>query len=364
MQFSDFLQLEYDYIEYYVGMAKMVVYWHVKALGFKVVAYSGPETGSPDRFSYYLVKNKVKLVITSASQPSSYKIVSFVDLHGNGIKRVGIKVRNVQEFFDQAVQRGAIPSQYPEKIADDNGYVVQAAVKIFDDNEIVMINYDNYNGDFMPGYKNVEADWPAPVEDSDLERIDHVACALRINEIALWEDYFNRIFGSRTVKEFGGEQMKEVKVGMLMKVMQTENKKLSNVFVEPDSNAKKSQVQLFIDQNYGAGIQHLAFASNNIFRSIEVLRTNGVRFTSFPDSYYEKLEREHPELDVALFKKHGVLCEVLDGTLLFQIFTTPIGDRATFFYEIVQRVNNYEGFGLGNISALFEAVENEMAALK
>lgn len=357
---SDFLKMEYDYIEYYVGMAKMVVYWHAKALGFKVVAYAGPETGVLDRFSYYLVKNDIKLVITSASQPSTYKIVSFVDLHGNGIKRLAVKVSNVREFFDQALEKGAIPMQHPTVLSDHQGTVEQASIKMFDDNEIVLVNYDNYSGDFLPGYRNIESEWDENPENSQLEKIDHVACALRLNEIGLWENYFNAIFNSQTVKQFDVRKTKGEKLGMLLKVLQSDNKRMNNVLVEPDSHETKSQVQLFIDQNYGAGIQHLAFASGNIFKSVEVLRANGVRFTSYPASYYEKLAKKYPKLDVELLQKHGVLCDVIDDALLFQIFTFPIGDRSTFFYEIVQRVNNYEGFGLDNIRTLFEAKEHEL----
>lgn len=362
---TDFLKMEYDYIEYYVGMAKMVVYWHVKALGFKVVAYCGPETGVEDKCSYYIVKNDIKLVITSASQPSSYKIVSFVDLHGNGIKKIAVKVHNVQEFFTEAIKNGAIALQHPYILSDEKGTVEQASLKVFDDNEIVLINYDNYKGDFMPGYKNIEAEWDLPLEDTELEKIDHVACALRLNEINLWENYFNNIFNSKTVKKFderkavGEKQSDEKKIGMLLKVLQSENRNMNNVLVEPEHGVK-SQVQLFIDQNYGAGIQHIAFASGNIFKSVELLRQNGVKFTKYPDVYYEKLASKYPNLDVAILRKHGVLCDVLDDALLFQIFTAPIGDRATFFYEIVQRVNNYEGFGLNNIHALFEAMEAEL----
>jgi 4-hydroxyphenylpyruvate dioxygenase len=217
---SDFLRMEYDYIEYYVGMAKVVVYWHVKALGFKVVAYAGPETGVLDRFSYYLVKNDIKLVITSASQPSSYKIVSFVDLHGNGIKKLAVKVSNVGDFFEQALKKGAIPVQYPTTLSDHLGTVDQASIKMFDDNEIVLVNYDNYQGDFLPGYKNVENEWDQNESDSELEKIDHVACALRLNEIALWENYFNNIFNSQTVKQFDVRKTKGEKLGMLLKVLQ------------------------------------------------------------------------------------------------------------------------------------------------
>ncbi len=362
---TDFLKMEYDYIEYYVGMAKMVVYWHVKALGFKVIAYCGPETGAEDRCSYYIVKNDIKLVITSASQPSSYKIISFVNLHGNGIKKMAVKVGDVEEFFYEAVRNGAIPVQYPNTLSDDMGYVEQASLKMFDDNEIVLINYDHYRGDFIPGYRNVEEDWDLTVEDTELKKIDHVACALRLNEINLWESYFNNIFHSKTVKKFDerrterGEQTGEKKVGMLLKVLQSENKNVNNVLVEPEQGAK-SLIQIFIDQNYGSGIHHIAFVSENIFKSVELLRSNGVKFTKYPEVYYDTLAAKYPNLDISLLKKHGVLCDVLDGALLFQIFTAPIGDRATFFYEILQRVNDYEGFGLDNIQALFEAMQAEL----
>lgn len=359
---SDLRNIEYDFIEYYVGMAKMVVYWHVKALGFEVIAYAGPETGVPDRCSYFIKKNDIKLVITSASQPSSYKIVSFVDLHGNGIKRMAINVDNVKEFFGNAMKKGAIPIEHPHLTSDEQGFVEQASLKMFDDNEIVLINYDSYHGDFLPGYKNVESDWDFEKEDSALEKIDHVACALRLNEIKLWENYFNNIFSSKTVLEFDERQTNgEKKIGMLLKVLQSDNKQINNVLVEPDHGVK-TQVQLFIDQNYGVGIQHIAFKSNNIFKSVKALRDNGIKFTSYPDSYYDKLEEKYPQLDVEPLRKHGVLCDVLEDSLLFQIFTTPIGDRATFFYEIVQRVNNYEGFGIDNIYALFEAMEEELNA--
>lgn len=362
---SDLMNIEYDFIEYYVGMAKMVVYWHVNALGFKVIAYAGPETGVEDRCSYFIVKNNIKLVITSASQPSSYKIVSFVDLHGNGIKRMAINVKNVKEFFTQAMERGVIPIEHPSILSDDQGFVEQASLKMFDDNEIVLINYDNYNGDFLPGYKNIEDEWDTSGEDSTLIKIDHVACALRLNEIKLWENYFNNIFHSKTVMEFDERQKGEEKkkIGMLLKVLQSENKQINNVLVEPDHGVK-TQVQLFIDQNYGSGIQHIAFESNNIVQSVKSLRRNGVKFTRYPDSYYDKLEKKYPNLDVQPLREYGILCDVLDDALLFQIFTTPIGDRATFFYEIVQRVNNYEGFGLDNIHALFEAMEEELKATK
>lgn len=356
-----FNNFNYDYIEFYVGMAKMVAYWHVHALGFKVIAYRGPETGSGDRLSYYLEKNNIKLVITSAAKPGAHDILSFIDLHGNGIKRIAVKVDHVEKFYTQAIHNGAISIEEPHELKDDSGTLYKAAIKAFDDNEIVMINYDDYKGNFMPGYKNVEKEWVMDGgEDSYLENIDHIACALRENETKLWEPYFNKIFNSTTVQEFGKESITTAKSGLYLKVLQSENQKWQNVLVEPVNKKGKSQVQTFIDTNYGAGIQHIAFSSLDIFKSVELLRRKGVKLTSYPDSYYDTLRKKHPQLDVDKLQKHQLLCDVLEDTFLLQTFTESIGDRPTLFYEIVQRVNNYSGFGLGNINALFEAVEIEM----
>ncbi|MEM6515951.1 MAG: hypothetical protein AAF688_07190 [Bacteroidota bacterium] len=361
---TDFLNVKYDFIEYYVGMAKMVVFWHVKAMGFNVIGYCGPETGNPEKCSYFIEKNDIKLVITSAAQPSSYKIVSFVDLHGNGIKKIGIQTKNLSSFFEKAISKGAIPLEFPKTISDIHGQVTLASVKLFDDNEIVFVDYQNYKGCFMPGYHPVDKDeWGYPKE-SYLNGIDHIASALRENEIQIWEPYFNNIFNSETVSTFDERTDNgKGKLGMFLKVLQTDDKLINNVLVEPDYN-KNTQVKLFIDQNFGAGIQHIAFISSNIFKSIEVLKLNGVKFNKYPDSYYDNLKKKYPRLDIAQIKHHGVLCDVSGDSLLFQVFTAPIGDRPTFFYEIVQRVNNYDGFGLDNIHALFEAMEEEMAMNK
>jgi 4-hydroxyphenylpyruvate dioxygenase len=357
---KNLLGVSYDFVEYYVGMAKMVVYWHVHALGFEVRAYCGPETGHPEKHSYYLVKNDIKIVITSASQPSSFKIVSFVDLHGNGVKKIGIKVQNVNEHFNNALIKGGIPISLPKTIADEAGSVDLASLKLFDDNEIILVDYKDYQGDFIPGFVNVKKEWTTSTNDSGLSKIDHIACALRVNEINLWEGYFNSVLNSKTVTCFDERQKDgDSKIGMLLKVLQSDDKRINNVLVEPDQR-KKTQIQLFIDEHYGSGIQHIAFESSDIFKTVESLRKNGVRFTPYPDSYYANLKEKYPKLNVEKLQKYGIICDVIGNSLLFQVFTLPIGDRTTFFYEIIQRVHNYEGFGLGNIRALFDALEGEI----
>lgn len=357
---TDFIQSTYEFVEYYVGMAKMVVFWHVKAMRFTVKAYCGPETGVLDKYSYLIVKNGIKIVITSAAQPGSFQILSFVNLHGDAVKRIGIRVDNVAVFYRTAVENGAIPLQEPERLQDSEGFVDRASIKIFDDNEICLINNDNYHGEFLPGYRKVEEEYKTNIEDTELLKIDHIASALRPNEIYLWESYFNKIFKSKTLKEFDERyKSNEKKIGILLKVLGYDNSDVSNVLVEP-SLKSKSQVQQFIDENYGTGIQHIAFISKNILNTVRVLKNNGVKFISSPKSYYDKLAEKYPHLNITQFKEHNILCDIVDDGLLLQIFTAPIGDRSTFFYEIIQRVNNYRGFGMNNIQALFEAMESDL----
>ncbi len=354
--------IKYDVIEYYVGMAKMVAYWHVHALGFEVIGYKGPETNSFDKVSYFLRKNDIKLVITSAAQPSSYQVVSFVDLHGNGIKRICIAVEGVRDFYDAILKNGAIPMQPPFTTADEFGKVTQASIKLFDDNELTFIDYQDYHGEMLPGFVDIRDKWFAPNIDSGITHVDHIACALRENEIPVWENYLNKIFASSTIQEFGRGNIQTNKSGLILKVLQSENKAINNVLVEPDNKLNKSQIQVFIDKNYGTGIQHLAFSTNNIFTTLDAYKNTGITFSRYPDAYYDILEQKFPALDVAKLREYNVLCDVEHDATLLQTFTTPIGDRPTLFYEIVQRVNDYQGFGLGNINTLFEAVEKDMEA--
>lgn len=359
---SELHNIKIEFVEFYVGTAKAVVYWHVKALGFKVIAYCGPETGNSEKVSYLIVKNDIKLIITSAINPISHHILSYVNLHGDAIKRIGIKVNDITTYFNKSISKGGIPIEGPQLLSDDNGIVEFAILKLFDDNEIFLIDNNEYSGDFMPGFINIEADWEhINEENSEISEIDHIACALRINEMFLWENYLNNILASKTIEEYDERRTldSDKKIGMYLKALQTQNKKINKVLVEPELN-KKNQVQLYITENYGSGIQHLAFKTNNIVKTVEILKKNGVKFNNYPDSYYVSLQQKYPNLDIQDLKKYGILCDVDENSLLLQTFTSPIGDRPTFFYEFIQRVNDYDGFGLNNIQALFEALESEI----
>jgi len=354
-------KLKYDYVEYYVGMAKLVAYWHVKALGFEVIGYSGVNRGNPDSISFLLVKNDIKIIITSAATPNNYQVVSFVDRHGNGVKSISIETKDINQCIDQLSEASAIflGPMYERK--DAFGTIKCIDVKLFDDNLVTYSDYTEYKGDLLPGFVAVNYDWGQEEFDSKLLNIDHIACALRENESILWEDYVNNIFGSDTVVELKKGQLETSNSGMQLKLLRNVQKSINNVLVEPDGQMNTSQVQQFLDGNHGTGIQHIAFESEDIFETIKALKSSGTEFVKFPKEYFDSLQENYPSVDVDKLREHNVLCEIKDETLLLQTFTLPIGDRPTFFYELIQRVNDYDGFGIGNITALFDAVEKSMA---
>lgn len=341
----------YDFIEYLVGEAKMAAFWHVQAMGFDAVAYRGPETGVAQKVSYLLTKNDLKIVITSSIGDQQVK--NFVDIHGSGIRTLGVRVDNIAACKQHLVEQDAILLGMYEE-SDAKGSVSKIDVKLFDDNVITFSDYSNYQGDYLPGFERLDAPWGRAKFDNHLIAIDHIAFALRKNEIKIWEDYLNRMLNSLTIFEFhsdGGQ------LDIHMKVLGNSGKSMSNVIVEPVRLNGKSQVNVFIDHNSGNGIQHIAFRSENIFETIDSLRSQGMEFIYYPDEYYQALKERHPDMDVDRLRQSGVLCEQNDQTRLYQTFTQSISDKPTCFYEIIERHKEYIGFGMENITALFEAVE-------
>ena len=358
----------YDFIEFYVGSAKMWAYWHAKAMAFDIVGYCGPETGVKDKTSYFLVKNKIKLVITSALKPSNYEIASFVERHGDGVKRWSLSVESVQEAFNTAVKNGGIPVRNPKKFEDENGYIEEAAIKLYDDAEIVFINRDNYKGIFRPGFGKPVQKINITSIDSGLEEVDHIVGNVRVNEMNLWENYLNKTLNLETFIEFGAGDISTQYSALLSKVVRSKNGGgvIKNPINEPYEGLKKSQIEEYIDEYFGSGIQHIAISTNNIIATIKALRENGVEFLSVPDTYYELLkEKKLSKMiteNIDELKKYGILCDTEGKGYLLQLFTKSIGDRPTFFYEIIQRREGAEGFGQGNFQALFESIERDQVA--
>lgn len=354
----------YDYIEFYVGSAKMWTYWLAKAMAFDIAGYSGPETGVKDKTSYFLVKNKIKFVITSAIKPSSYEIASFVERHGDGVKRWSLSVENVKEAFDLAVKNGGIPVKSLKRFEDENGYIEEAAIKLYDDAEIVFINRNNYKGIFHPGYGKPIQKISIATQDSGLQEVDHIVGNVRINEMNLWENYLNKTLNLETFLEFGAGDISTQYSALLSKVVRSKNGGgIKNPINEPYEGLKKSQIEEYIDEYLGSGIQHIAISTNNIITTIKALRENGVEFLTVPNAYYDLLkEKKLSKMiteDIEDLRKYGILCDTEGKGYLLQLFTKPISDRPTFFFEIIQRREGAEGFGQGNFQALFESIERD-----
>ena len=353
----------YDYVEFYVGSAKMWAYWHAKAMGLNITGYLGPETGVRDRVSYYLTKNNLKFVVTSFTKPGTYEVSSFVAKHGDGVKRWSLKVTDVKKAFDAALKNGAIPVRSPKKFSDDEGYIEEAAIKLYDDAEIVFINRDNYKGIFKPGFGKPRQNIKIESKETGLFEVDHIVGNVRVNELNLWENYLNKSLNFETFIEFGAGDISTQYSALLSKVVRSkEGAPVKNPINEPYEGLKKSQIEEYIDEYLGSGIQHIAISTKNIISTIANMKDNGIEFLQPPDTYYELLKQKNIKIkeDIAELKKHGILCDDSEGTgYLLQLFTKPIGDRPTFFYEIIQRNEGAAGFGQGNFQSLFESIEKD-----
>lgn len=351
--------LSYAYIEFYVGMAKMVAYWHVQALGFEVKGYLGPETGVSDRVSYLVTKGNINLVFTSAAKPSSSEILSFVNRHGNGAKRIAYNVSNVAEIFEDAVASGATPIMSPKVFSDDSGEIAEASIKWLDDMELLFFDNSNYQGLFRLGYEELVIEGFTPNFESGFTHIDHIAYGLDQNQTDYWCNYFQKTFGGDITPNQEPDELATRYSGLILKLLRTSSGVYS-VFVEPVDKDSPSQVQEYLEAYDGSGIQHMALHTEDIFTTMECLLAQGVDFVKFPDAYYDRLLTQGVDAElVGRLQRYSLLYDEQGSTYLLQTFTKPLGDRPTLFYEIIQRTNGYQGFALNNIAELYDAVEEE-----
>ncbi len=351
----------YHFVEFYVGSAKMTAYWFAKALGLECTAYSGPETGIRDRISFLLEKNNLRMLVTGPLQPSSSEIQMFLNLHGDGVKRWAVEVDSVEMAFSKAVKQSAIPIQTPKKHEDSNGFVEDASIRLYDDSEIVFFNRDSYRGQFRPGFGKPNQKLVITREDTGLIAIDHIVGNVRENEMNRWAEYFNQTMDFETFIDFGPGDISTQFSALLSKVVRTKDEVIKNPINEPYEGLKKSQIEEYLEHYHGSGIQHIAIETKDIVASIKALRKNGVEFLSVPKTYYEDLRKKNYPIreDINQLEEHGILCDTEGKGYLLQLFTKPIGDRPTFFFEIIQRCDGAEGFGQGNFQALFESIERD-----
>lgn len=349
-----------DYIEIYTPMAKTLAYWHVQALGFVVTAFTGYETGNPGISSFVLESGDIRLVLTTAypslQSSGNNEVSAFIAQHYCGVKRVALKSRQVKTLFEKSVSSGAVPVRFPATVSDETGSIEEAAIRLYDNQEILLVDRSNYTGAFRPGYKAVPA---TTVRQSQLEAIDHIAAEVRINEIDYWTKYLTAAIGTQLVQCI--ERSKENRTGMIMNINQSADKKLTLVMAEPESYKHPSKVQANVDA-FGPGIHHIAFATNNLPETVKTFESRQVEFVKFPSSYYDLLRNneDFKDLDIDALQQHGILVDKEGDTYLLQKFIKPISDRPFFLYELVQRVNGYNGFALKNINVLKKAEELEI----
>ncbi|MHA4812480.1 4-hydroxyphenylpyruvate dioxygenase family protein [Flavitalea flava] len=351
-----------DYVEIYTPMAKVLAYWHSQALGFKVSAYADIDTGKPGLSSFVLDSNEIRLVLTSSypmeQGTANIEVSSFISKNYCGVKRFALRVESVRDVFEKSIAGGAFPIKFPAVVEDESGYVEEAAIKLYDNNEIVFIDRRNYKGVFKPGYKmGKTAGFTG--ETPLFTSIDHIASEVRINESNYWTGYLTSAIGTSLVQSI--QSGAENKTGMLLNINQSADKKLTLVIAEPETYLTRSKVQKNIE-TYGPGIHHLAFSTPDLKATIEKLKVAKVEFVNFPSSYYDLLREnaEFKDIDIDSLQANGILIDKEDDTYLMQKFIKPISDRPFFFYEIVQRVNGYNGFALKNINVLKRAEEIEI----
>ncbi len=346
---------EIAYIEIYTPMAKVLAYWHQKALGFDLIAQKEDTTSKTA--SYVLKSNAVNLVLTSAYPTVGghlkNDIIPYVQKNYCGVKRIAIKTENVKETFACMLQNGAIKVQGPTVTEDEGGSFEEASIQLYTDNEIVITDSKNYTGVFKPGYVKAQV---STQNEAHFEAFDHVAAELKVNEINFWTDYVSNTIGTNVVQKI--ERSEGNTTGMLLNISQSDNKALTLVMAEPDYKKENTKIQKNIEE-FGAGIHHLAFSTNDMVKTLESLQENGVEFVKFPPSYYDIL-RENEDMkgmDIDLLEKHGILVDKQGDAYLLQKFIKPLTERPFFFYEIVQRVNGYNAFALANINVLKRAEE-------
>jgi 4-hydroxyphenylpyruvate dioxygenase len=346
-----------DYVEFYVGNAKQASHYYRAAFGYSLVAYRGPETGVRDRASYLMQQGKIRLVLTTPLAPES-PIAEHVHKHGDGVKDYALWVDDARLAYETAIARGAIPVQAPQVFSDEHGEVVIAAIGTYGDTIHSIVERRNYRGVFLPGFKPVTPHYqPA---DVGLKFVDHCVGNVELGKMNHWVAYYADVLGFRNLITFDDSDISTEYSSLMSKVMANGNDKIKFPINEPASGKKKSQIEEYLDFYRGPGAQHLALATDDILTTVKALRDRGVEFLSVPTSYYDELQARVGTIDepVEELAKLGILVDRDPDGYLLQIFTKPVEDRPTLFYEIIQR-KGATSFGKGNFKALFESIERE-----
>jgi 4-hydroxyphenylpyruvate dioxygenase len=346
-----------DYVEFYVGNAKQSAHYYQTAFGFRLIAYRGPETGNRETVSYVLQQDKIRFILTAALSPK-HEIAQHVKLHGDGVKVLALWVDDAREAYQKAVERGAKPAIEPKVLKDDDGEVVTASIHTYGETLHTFVERSNYQGAFMPGF--VARESAMEVEPIGLKYIDHCVGNVELGMMNKWVSFYQDVMGFKLLVTFDDKDISTKYTALMSKVVSNGNGYIKFPINEPAQGLKKSQIEEYLDYYKGAGVQHIAVATDDIIHTVDELRRRGVDFLYVPETYYEDVMDRVGEIeeDIKELKRLNILIDRDDEGYLLQIFTKPVQDRPTVFYEIIQRAGA-RSFGKGNFKALFEAIERE-----
>ncbi len=362
---QDFLPLlGTDYVEFYVGNAKQAAHFYKTAFGFQSYAYAGLETGLTDRVSYVLKQDKIRLVLTTALTSDS-PIGEHVKKHGDGVKVVALWVEDARKAYEETIKRGARSYQEPIVEKDENGETVRAGIYTYGETVHMFVERKNYTGSFLPGFVEWKSDYnPAPV---GLKFIDHMVGNVGWGEMNTWVKWYEDVMGFVNFLSFDDKQIHTEYSALMSKVMSNGNGRIKFPINEPAKGNKRSQIEEYLDFYEGPGVQHIAVATDDVIATVRELRARGIEFLPPPpQAYYDEIPGRlgvHMDImkeDIKELQKLSILVDADEEGYLLQIFTKPVEDRPTLFFEIIQRMGA-KGFGAGNFKALFESIEREQA---
>ncbi len=355
---QDFLPIKgTDYIEFYVGNAKQSAMYYQTALGFEVKAYAGPETGIKDRVSYMLQQGKIRLVLTASLYPDT-DITQHITKHGDGVKVLALWVDDAELSYKETTSRGAKSYEAPKILKDEHGKVTVSSIHTYGETIHTFVDRSQYEGPFLPGF--IEKTSELPPSPIGLQYVDHCVGNVGWGEMNKWVEFYEKVMGFSLLVTFDDKDISTEYTALMSKVVSNGNGYIKFPINEPAKGKKKSQIEEYIDFYNGAGVQHIAIATNDIVHTVSEMRKRGVDFLHVPDTYYENLKERVGEIqeDMQPIRDLNILVDRDEEGYLLQIFTKPIQDRPTVFYEIIQR-RGAKSFGKGNFKALFEAIERE-----
>lgn len=355
---EDFLPINgTDHIEFYCGNAKQSAYYYQSAWGYELVAYAGPETGVRDRASYVLQQNKIRLVLTSALHPE-HEISKHHLQHGDGVKVLALWVDDARKSFDETVKRGAVPVMEPQILKDQDGEAVIAAIQTYGQTIHKFVERKNYRGPFLPGFKMRKSS--VPVKPVGLQYVDHCVGNVELGQMNRWVKFYEDVMGFKLLLTFDDKDISTEYSALMSKVVSNGSGYIKFPINEPAAGRKKSQIEEYIEFYKGAGCQHIAVLTHDIISTVSELRARGVEFLYVPDNYYDDVWQRVGKIneDMEAIRKLNILVDRDDEGYLLQLFTRPVQDRPTVFYEIIQRCGA-KSFGKGNFKALFESIERE-----